>query len=524
VYLHESYGAADRGLGRPAGPETRYDIASITKTFTAAAILHLVDGGQIALHDPIDRYLGPVPADKASITVHHLLTHTGGFPHEPGEAGISPADASSEFARNALSSRLVAPPGTRYEYSNVGYGLLAIIVERVAQTPFVEFVTGELIRPNGMHRTGWWADSLAMAVPRAARGYVLGAEDTLVAEAMASRGGPGSPSWGKHPLGAAGLVSTPADLHRWMLALLGGKTLSVPSRRAMFSAQEGTQGYGWTVADRPHVGRVLYRGGLRGGFTSMLALYPARDSTILIFTINQAAGWESRIWGELEQLIVGSAVDLPPMPLHRPAVAIDRFRGSYRASDGSCIDVWQEGGLLLAGGTGQGGIRALLGPGAGGASADVLNEASSRLLEAAGRNDSASPVLARVQDPAGFLAWARPRASGREIRVLGTSPHASGSGRVQTFLRVAGGDAAQILRLIWQNDRLIAWGEGGRLPALDRYHVVSDSQAVAFGPHTGVRRTLRLSNASPDPELVVSTRGPGGQVSERMRRCSVPSP
>ncbi|HVF39105.1 MAG TPA: serine hydrolase domain-containing protein, partial [Gemmatimonadaceae bacterium] len=171
VVLHEGYGLADRERRIPASTSTIYDVGSITKTFTAAAILRLVGDGKIDLRAPIARYFADVPADKANITVDDILTHTAGFALDPSNAGINAEDSYDIFVAKALKAPLIHNPRSAYSYSNLGYGLLAIIVERVSGENFRSFVTRTLITPSQLANTRWWSDSAAMTGGDAARGY-----------------------------------------------------------------------------------------------------------------------------------------------------------------------------------------------------------------------------------------------------------------------------------------------------------------------------------------------------------------
>ena len=129
VLLEKSYGLADRARAIPLTTESVYNLGSITKQFTAAAILTLEMQGKLAVTDLASKYLGPVPDDKSTITLHHLLTHSSGL-----ESDFSPTDydpvGREEYVRRALQSKLLFRPGDGYEYSNAGYSLLAAIVER----------------------------------------------------------------------------------------------------------------------------------------------------------------------------------------------------------------------------------------------------------------------------------------------------------------------------------------------------------------------------------------------------------
>ncbi len=146
----------------PAAADTRFRIASMTKSFTALAIYKLRDAGQLALTDPVAKYLPefravtPLTTDAAPITIHHLLTMTAGFPEDnpwgDRQLAVTPA-ALTDFIRSGLS--LSNAPGIGYEYSNLGFALLGQIVTRVAGEPYQTYITREFLQPLGMKATVW---------------------------------------------------------------------------------------------------------------------------------------------------------------------------------------------------------------------------------------------------------------------------------------------------------------------------------------------------------------------------------
>ncbi|MBT8208429.1 MAG: beta-lactamase family protein, partial [Acidimicrobiia bacterium] len=154
VLLDEGYGDADARNGVPATPETVFGVGSITKQFTAMAILVLEARGQLSTDDRIGTYLDFVPEVKQSITLHHLLTHTSGLPDAYW-------DQHRDLTRDAYlrtimtTGELRSAPGTQYAYSNYGYDLLGRIVEVVAGQPYEAFLRASLFEPAGMSQTGF---------------------------------------------------------------------------------------------------------------------------------------------------------------------------------------------------------------------------------------------------------------------------------------------------------------------------------------------------------------------------------
>src|SRR5688500_14889512 len=233
----------------------------------------------LRLSDSLGALFPGVPADKSGITLHRLLTHTSGFPLDPANAGIAATDTREAYVEKAMRHPIPASRIGPYSYSNLGYGLLAIIVENRSGEPFRKFVDRNFIAPLGLERTAWWQDSVALATPGTATGYVLSdRENTLIPEPPFGRGGPTSPMWSKWPLGAGGMVSTVGDLRVWWNAIRSGRVLRQSLADTMVSRRDtaGNQGYGWTVGPVPQLGLRIYRGGSRTGFNSLVASYPER--------------------------------------------------------------------------------------------------------------------------------------------------------------------------------------------------------------------------------------------------------
>ncbi|GAA4899835.1 CubicO group peptidase (beta-lactamase class C family) [Stackebrandtia albiflava] len=263
------FGESDRAAGTPAGTATVYDIGSVTKQFTAAAIMRLVASGEIDTGEPVRRLLPGLPEDKGAITVHQLLTHTSGLVDSLGD-DYAPLTRDGLIAEVAASAPL-APPGERYAYSNVGYGLLAAIVETATSMSYEEYLSAELFTPAGMRHTGYllpeW-DRRSVAVEYAPDGSPLGRPD--------ERGwDTDGPYWNLR--GNGGLLSTAEDMLRWHHALDGGELLPPEAVRPLFTPHvaeddSGTShyGYGWVVADVDGVTVAWHNGGNGSSYAEVL--------------------------------------------------------------------------------------------------------------------------------------------------------------------------------------------------------------------------------------------------------------
>jgi len=288
----QGFGMADREAGVGASCDTVYDIQSITKQFTAAAILKLEMQGRLRTSDPIGRYVGPVPEDKRAITLHQLLTHTSGLTEALGDD--YDVLSREQMLAEALSSRLRTTPGREFHYSNVGYGILAAIIERVSGLGYEQFLATHLLRPAGMTETGYvlpaWRRRL-VAVEYDGRGR--------------SRGRPFDHPWAAdgpywNLRGNGGLLSTARDMVRWHRALEGDAILSRRAKRKLFRprvpiAVEGYEGfraaYGWAVS-RTASGRIATHSGGNGWSYGVVARF--LDEGVMVFWISNRAARAGR--------------------------------------------------------------------------------------------------------------------------------------------------------------------------------------------------------------------------------------
>lgn len=279
IMLEKGYGMADRESGRRQSAETVFSVGSITKQFTAAAIMKLESQGKLQLDDPLSKYFPGAPADKAPVTIHQLLTHSAGFPGAIGD-DYENVDAAA-FARLAFGEPLMNPPGKTYEYSNVGYSLLGIIVEKVSGTGYEQFLREQLWLPAGMTRTGYLLpkfDKSALAV-----GYRNGQRWGTALDRPWLPDGPG---W--HLRANGGVLSTAGDMYRWYLALANNTVLPKTATDKMFTPHiaEGPDaqsfyGYGWVVQELDGQRAIWHNGG-NGVYNAFIGFEPATGACIVV--------------------------------------------------------------------------------------------------------------------------------------------------------------------------------------------------------------------------------------------------
>lgn len=342
VILEKGYGYADRDKMIPYSPETLFDIGSITKQFTAAAILKLEEQGKLKVTDPLSKYLSGVPEDKAAITLHHLLTHSAGLEDVFGDDyEVMTRDG---LVRAALGSKLRWSPGTKYRYSNSGYSLLGVVIELVSGMPYERFLRAHLFDPAGLKKTGYrlaaW-DTKALAV-----GYRNDARwGTPLEKAWAEDG----PWWNLRANG--GMLSTVRDLYRWGQALAGDKILGEASKRKLFhphvamdDAGSSHYGYGWGVSATSRKTKLISHSGGNGVFFADFHNYVDEGLVVIVGT-GATATPTALARNAAVKIALGLEQPLPPAASVLPA-GMERYAGRYRTQSGAEIEVTLQGGRL----------------------------------------------------------------------------------------------------------------------------------------------------------------------------------
>ncbi|HEV2707390.1 MAG TPA: serine hydrolase [Pyrinomonadaceae bacterium] len=342
VILEKGYGYADREKNIAYSPETVFDIGSLTKQFTAAAILKLEEQGKLRVADPLSKYLPGVPEDKAAITLHHLLTHSAGLQDVFG--GDYEVMTRDGIVRAALDSKLMWSPGTRYRYSNSGYSLLGVVIELVSGMSYERFLRTHLFEPAGLKKTGY---RLATWSPRElAVGYRNNERwGTPLDKAWAEDG----PWWNLRANG--GLLSTVGDLYRWGQALAGNKILSEASKRKLFHPHVATDdaglehyGYGWGVSTTSRKTKLISHNGGNGVFFADFHNY-VDEGLVVILGTGAMATPAAYARNAAINIALGQEQPLPPAAGQTPT-NMERYAGRYRTAAGAEIEVTLMGGRL----------------------------------------------------------------------------------------------------------------------------------------------------------------------------------
>jgi len=274
IVLQKGYGLADRERKIQNTPATLFNVASVGKIFTAAAVLKLEMQGKLKTSDLISKYLGKFPEEKSGATIHHLLTHTAGLVVDGATLNYTSRKA---FVQSVKDTPIESKPGGKYRYTNAGYVLLAAIVEEVSGQAFESYLQKNIFKPAGLNSTGYPWDKKFDNAPVAV-GYVGNKLEELKSAPRETD------VWGNR--GPGDLITTVGDLYKWTQALRKNKVLSEQAKKKMFTAYAHVdEGYGWHVAKTARNTTFVRRGGGRPDFESELQWY-IDENTVVIFTVN----------------------------------------------------------------------------------------------------------------------------------------------------------------------------------------------------------------------------------------------
>lgn len=282
IIEHSAYGMCDKSKGLKNSKKTIYDIGSVTKQFTAAAILKLEIQGKLSVNDPISKYFAEIPEEKKEITLHHLLTHTSGLGTSIGSdyEEISETD----FLDQIFALKLKSTIGEKFRYSNAGYSLLSIIIEKVSGMGYETYLSKVLFRPAGMQNTGyelpeWDSNSIA-------KGYSKKQEHKK----------PNEEHWGKNgPFlnlkGNGGILSNAEDLFKWHTALLGNAILDEKAKEKYFyphtpenASGESFYAYGWVHMPFGPDRTAIWHNGGNGIFFADFWRFVQEDVAIIVLS------------------------------------------------------------------------------------------------------------------------------------------------------------------------------------------------------------------------------------------------
>ncbi len=356
ILLAKGYGTADAEFDVPANEETMFRIGSVTKQFTAAIVMRLVEQKKLALDDDLSKFVPDFPLQGRKVTIEQLLQHTSGIKSytDIGAAWerVWPLELTdAELLALVKDAPFDFEPGSDFRYNNTGYYLLGMVIEKVAGKSYAEALQAEVCAPLGLTRTRY--DSNRELIPNRAQGYTLDGEK-LVNDQMIGMAQPGA---------AGGILSTAGDLVRWQMALSSGKVVKPESFKRMCTStvlpngRDTLYGFGLGMDEWAGKPRVQHGGGIFG-FNSMLVWLPSEDLHIAVIS-----NGEPLSSAKLADAIAYAVLGIEPAAVKDEPISIeliDQVTGDYVFA-GIQLDaiVFEREGKLMLQGSGQRAFRLL---------------------------------------------------------------------------------------------------------------------------------------------------------------------
>ena len=322
LIYQQQFGIANREQNTPFSPGTVFDIGSISKQFTAAAILKLAEQQKLSVDDPITKYFEGVPKDKQAITIHHLMFHASGLPQG---FGLYEKIDKAAFVKQAMKVKLDFVPGERYQYSNTGYSLLGVIIEEVVGQGYETFILDNIVKPAGLYQTGYrlverQAENLAVAYGRdpnpLQRLFSMQAKSRSVGHSLQHQYDDPGPRW--YMQGGGGFLSTTQDMFKWYLTLRTGAILQTDSWQQVFTPhvaenQEATShyGYGWSIGEDKKGNKRIAHNGSNGYTFADFKYYPELDVLVFYATNNRDDSPEA-LMSQLDAIIINQVTTEAP--------------------------------------------------------------------------------------------------------------------------------------------------------------------------------------------------------------------
>lgn len=334
--FRRSYGWANHEFNIPNAPTTKFRLGSAGKQFTASSILLLDQLGKLKLSDPVSKYLPDWPKAWDEVAIHHLLSHTAGLPRLTTQALLDVSALSNSapkpfhgvsdlFKPGEELQPLDFKPGERWNYSNVGYIVLSIIVEKVSGRSYCDFVSQEMFRPVGMTNTG--CEEPGVILKHRASGYTRINETLTNASYVDMR----------FASGAGSIYSTLDDLLLWDRALGSNRLLNTVSTDRLFTPVRNDYGYGWWIQTKLNH-KAEWHGGNVSGFVSQITRYPDEQLFIAVLSNVWSAADRSQVRAistELSAMAFGESYELPRKhtEIKIDPKAYDAYVGEYRGKD-----------------------------------------------------------------------------------------------------------------------------------------------------------------------------------------------
>jgi CubicO group peptidase (beta-lactamase class C family) len=322
VLLSKGYGMANLEDETPNTSRTKFRLGSLTKQFTAAAILLLQERGKLSVQDAVCKYMENCPAAWSAITIHHLLTHTSGIPNMTSFPEFrkvkffptTPMESIAMFKDKPLDF----VPGEKFSYSNSGYILLGHIVERASAKPYADFLRENIFQPLGMKNTD--LDTNSAVIKHRAAGYTRGPNGIINAEYINMT----------IPFAAGAMYSTVEDLYLWDRALYSEKLISKKSLEAMTTPFKDGYAYGLGLGEEYGLKTIGHGGGIEG-FSTFLTRFPDGDGTVIVLSNLDSAN-SGMVAKRLGGFVYADKIKLPSPITVSPQV-LQEYAGRYQMAE-----------------------------------------------------------------------------------------------------------------------------------------------------------------------------------------------
>jgi CubicO group peptidase (beta-lactamase class C family) len=291
MLLARGYGRADEEWEAANTLHTKFRIGSVTKQFTATLIMQLREKRRLDLRDSICAYLQPCPEEWQPVTLHHLLSHSSGIPghaERPTGSLATPPWTAEHIAASFRGKPLEFAPGTRWQYSDWGFSLLGLIIEKITGASYEQALRTHILEPLGMHDTGY--DHTEMILKQRATGHRLVGDALVKSEYIDMR----------EVYAAGALYSTAADLYKWDQALYSDVIVPRHVLDLMWKDQLANTGYGWFVSNPSADSKAAWwavsgkfevaHTGAINGFTAEFLRFPRDHTTVIVLSNLEKAG------------------------------------------------------------------------------------------------------------------------------------------------------------------------------------------------------------------------------------------
>lgn len=343
VLLRKGYGLANLELGVPIDPAQVFRIGSLTKQFTAVAILQLVEAGKIRLEDEIGKYMPDYPASASKVTLAQLLTHT---------AGIASIETQPEWLKAWRQDLTVAEllaftkdkpldfaPGTNWKYSNSGYFLLGAVIEKASGQSYADYIQTRIFKPAGMASSCYGGEK--RVIPGRVPGYSRDGKEWVNSPYISMT----------QPFSAGALLSTIDDLWKWEQALSAGKLVSTALLDQAYSQVQlpdgrGTNyGFGWQLGTVGTHRTVEHGGGIQGFSSYALRIVDAGFYVVILCNTDSPSVSPHSVAMRIARLALGEAE--PTAPKAVPDLVLQDYSGVYRVGEKVTLAIVVENGKLV---------------------------------------------------------------------------------------------------------------------------------------------------------------------------------